>query len=123
MMRFSVPTVAFRVLYVFLVLRHDRRRIVHFNVTTNPTVQWIAQQIVEAFPYDQTSRFLLRDRATVLLCHLQSAAGPRRPGNGRESPGADGNLRQSLWRRKWCRDWCRTAGKQGYFTSNADKSA
>jgi hypothetical protein len=40
------------VLYVFLVLRHDRRRTVHFNVTTNPTAQWAAQQIVEAFPFD-----------------------------------------------------------------------
>ena len=59
---FTIPTVTFRVLYVFLVLRHDRRRIVHFNVTTSPTAQWTAQQIVEAFPYDQTPRFLLRDR-------------------------------------------------------------
>ena len=59
---FTVPTVTFRVLYVFLILRHDRRRIVHFNATTNPTAQWTAQQIVEAFPYDQTPRFLLRDR-------------------------------------------------------------
>lgn len=59
---FTVPTIAFRVLYVFLVLRHDRRRVVHFNITTNPTAQWAAQQIVEAFPCDQASRFLLRDR-------------------------------------------------------------
>ena len=59
---FTVPTVTFRVLYVFLVLRHDRRRIVHFNVTPNPTARWTAQQIVEAFPYDQAPRFLLRDR-------------------------------------------------------------
>ena len=59
---FTVPTVTFRVLYVFMVLRHDRRRIVHFNVTTNPTARWTAQQIVEAFPYDQVPRFLLRDR-------------------------------------------------------------
>ena len=44
---FTVPTVTFRVLYVFMVLRHDRRRIVHFNVTTNPTARWTAQQIVE----------------------------------------------------------------------------
>ncbi len=49
-------------LYVFLVLRHDRRRVVHFNVTTNPTGQWTAQQIVEAFPYEEAPRFLLRDR-------------------------------------------------------------
>ncbi len=40
---FTVPTVTFRVLYVFIVLRHDRRQIVHFNVTTNPYAEWTAQ--------------------------------------------------------------------------------
>ena len=59
---FTVPTVTFRVLYVFLVLRHDRRRVVHFNATTGPTAQWGAQQIVEAFPFDEAPRLLLRDR-------------------------------------------------------------
>jgi len=59
---FTVPTITFRVLYVFLVLRHERRRVVHFNVTTNPTAQWTAQQIVEAFPFEEEPRFLLRDR-------------------------------------------------------------
>ena len=59
---FTAPTVTFRVLYVFVVFRHDRRRVVHFNVTTNPTARWTAQQIVEAFPYSQAPRFLLRDR-------------------------------------------------------------
>ena len=49
-------------LYVFVVLRHDRRQIVHFNVTTSPTARWAAQQIVEAFPFDKAPRFLLRDR-------------------------------------------------------------
>ena len=59
---FTVPTVTFRVLYVFIVLRHDRREIVHFNVTTNPHAEWTAQQIVNAFPYDEAPRFLIRDR-------------------------------------------------------------
>jgi len=62
---FTVSTVTFRVLYVFLVLRHDRRRIVHFNVTTNPTAQWTAQQIVEAFPFEEAPRFMLRDRDRI----------------------------------------------------------
>ena len=62
---FTVPTITFRVLYVFLVLRHDRRRVVHFNVTTNPTAQWTAQQIVEAFPFEEAPRFLLRDRDRI----------------------------------------------------------
>ena len=59
---FTVPTVTFRVLYVFIVLRHDRRRIVHFNVASHPNAAWTAQQIVEAFPFDSTPKYLLRDR-------------------------------------------------------------
>jgi transposase InsO family protein len=59
---FTVPTVTFRVLFVFVVLRHDRRRVVHVNVTESPTARWTAQQIVEAFPWDTAPRYLLRDR-------------------------------------------------------------
>lgn len=59
---FTVPTVTFRVLYVFIVMRHDRREIVHFNITTNPYPEWTAQQIVQAFPYEEAPRFLIRDR-------------------------------------------------------------
>ncbi len=59
---FTVPTIRFQVLYVFLVLAHDRRRIVHFNVTAHPTAEWTAQQLREAFPFDQIPRYLLRDR-------------------------------------------------------------
>ena len=58
---FTVPTVRFRVLFVFVVLAHDRRRIVHFNVTEHPTAQWTAQQIVEAFPFDTAPSYLIRD--------------------------------------------------------------
>jgi len=47
-----VPTATFRILFGFVVLLHDRRTVVHFNVTANPTAQWIAQQIIEAFPCD-----------------------------------------------------------------------
>ena len=59
---FTVPTVRFQVLHVFLVLAHDRRRVVHFNVTAHPTAEWTAQQLREAFPFDQIPRYLLRDR-------------------------------------------------------------
>ena len=52
----------FRVLYVFIVLRHDRRQVVHFNITTNPYAEWTAQQIINAFPYEEAPRFLIRDR-------------------------------------------------------------
>ncbi len=59
---FTVPTVTFRVLYVFIVIRHDRREIVHFNITTNPHAEWTTQQIVQAFPYEEAPRLLIRDR-------------------------------------------------------------
>jgi transposase InsO family protein len=59
---FTVPTVSFRVMYVFLVLAHDRRRIVHFNVTAHPTAEWTGQQLREAFPFDEVPQYLLRDR-------------------------------------------------------------
>jgi putative transposase len=59
---FTVPTIRFQVLYVFLVLAHDRRRIVHFNVTAHPTAEWTGQQLREAFPFGEEPRYLLRDR-------------------------------------------------------------
>src|SRR5215813_12835992 len=59
---FTVPTLQLRVLYVFVVLAHDRRRVLHFNVTEHPTAAWTAQQLVEAFPYDTVPRYLVRDR-------------------------------------------------------------
>jgi putative transposase len=62
---FTVPTVSFRVLFVFVVLAHHRRRIVHFNVTEHPTAGWTGQQMVEAFPEDTAPRYLLRDRDKI----------------------------------------------------------
>jgi hypothetical protein len=62
---FVVPTLSFRILYVFLVLTHDRRRIVHFNVTEHPTAEWTAAQLLHAFPWDMAPRFLPRDRDSI----------------------------------------------------------
>ncbi len=59
---FTVPTIRFQILYVFLVLAHDRRRILHFGVTAHPTAEWTAQQLRDAFPWDTAPRYLLRDR-------------------------------------------------------------
>ena len=59
---FTVPTATFRILFCFIVLRHHRRMVVHFNVTANPTAQWTAQQVVEAFPHDTAPRYMIRDR-------------------------------------------------------------
>ena len=68
---FTIPTVTFRVLYVFIVLRPDRREVVHFNVTTNPHAEWTAQQIVNAFPFDEAPRFLIRDRDGIYGNYFQ----------------------------------------------------
>ncbi len=61
----TVPTATFRVFYVFLVLSVDRRRVVHWNVTSGASAEWTGQQIVEAFPEDKAPRYLLRDRDGV----------------------------------------------------------
>ena len=68
---FTVPTVTFKLLYGFVVLMHDRRLVVHFNVTAHPTALWTAQQIVEAFPEDTAPRFLLRDRDQIYGEHFR----------------------------------------------------
>jgi hypothetical protein len=60
-----VPTVRNQVLFVFLLLAHERRRVLHFNVTANPTARWTAQQMVEAFPWEDPPKYLLRDRDKI----------------------------------------------------------
>ncbi len=62
---FSVPTATFHILYVFIVLSHERRCVRHFNVTEYPTAQWTAQQVIEAFPFETAPRYLLRDRDSI----------------------------------------------------------
>lgn len=62
---FTVPTVTGRVLFVFVVLLHHRRQIVHFNITEHPPAAWTAQQVIDAFPYDAAPRWLLRDRDAI----------------------------------------------------------
>ena len=62
---FTVPTATFRVLYVLLVLAHERRRVLHFNITQAPSAAWTAQQVVEAFPFTTPPRYLLRDRDAI----------------------------------------------------------
>ena len=62
---FVVPTVTHTVLFVLLILAHDRRRVVHFNITEHPTAQWTAQQVVDAFPWDEAPRYLLHDRDRI----------------------------------------------------------
>jgi transposase InsO family protein len=59
---FVVPTVFFDLLFVFVILSRDRRRVVHFGVTAHPTAEWAARQLLEAFPWNSAPRYLLRDR-------------------------------------------------------------
>src|SRR6267143_1119768 len=59
---FTVPTITFGVLYCFFVIRHDRRRILHVNVTKHPTSGWITQQLREAFPFETSLKYLIFDR-------------------------------------------------------------
>src|SRR5438093_4637526 len=86
---FTVPTAGLRVLFVLVLLAHDRRRVLHFNVTEHPTAAWTAQQIVDAFPDDSAPSYLLRDRAKIY--------GPRSDRAG----GAWGSVRP--WRRRTAR--------------------
>jgi len=58
---FTVPTVTFNLLYRFFIISHDRRRILHFNITRHPASSWIVQQLREAFPYQSAPKFLLFD--------------------------------------------------------------
>jgi putative transposase len=61
---FVVATATFRLLYALIVLSLDRRRVIHFGVTENPTQVWLSRQMTEAFPWDTAPRYLLRDRDT-----------------------------------------------------------
>jgi putative transposase len=69
-----VPTITFRLLFIFLILSHDRRRPIHLAVTANPTAEWTARHLLEAFPWDSAPRYLLRDRDGIYRERFQEAA-------------------------------------------------
>jgi transposase InsO family protein len=62
---FVVPTIGFKLLYAFVIIRLDRRDVVWINVTTNPTADWITRQITEAFPWNEAPRYMIRDRDRI----------------------------------------------------------
>jgi hypothetical protein len=62
---FVVPTIGFKLLYAFVIVWIDRRELIWINVTTNPTAEWIARQITEAFPWDGAPRYMIRDRDRI----------------------------------------------------------
>ena len=62
---FVIPTVGFRLLTIWFIIDHGRRRIIHFNVTTNPSEQWVIQQLRESFPFDSAPRYLIYDNDSI----------------------------------------------------------
>ena len=80
---FVVPTIGFNLLYAIVIVRLDRRDLVWINVTTNPTAEWIARQITEAFPCDDAPQYLIRDRdriyGAIVTCRLRAMGIPDRP--------------------------------------------
>lgn len=101
---FVVPTATFRILYVFLVLAHERRRVVHFNVTEGPSARWTGQQLMNAFPYDSVPEYLIRDRDKIYGAAFvrrvrameieQVVTGPRSPWQNPYCERAIGTLRR-----------------------------
>jgi len=83
---FVVRTISFKLLYGLVILRHSRRRLVRIAVTTNPTAEWIAGQVTEAFPWSEAPRHLLRDRRWSLRAGLHTPhpcnGHPRSSGRG-----------------------------------------
>jgi len=96
---FVVPTIGFKLLYGIVIRRLDRRRLVWINVTANPTADWIARQITEAFTWDQAPRYLLRDRdrsyGTVVRRRLQ-AMGIRDHPTAPRSPWQNGHVERLI---------------------------
>ena len=70
---FIVPTVRFHLLYVWFAIDHARRRILHFNVTPNPTARWVLQQLREAFPDEPVHRFLIFDNDAIFSAEVASS--------------------------------------------------
>jgi putative transposase len=104
---FTVPTITLKVLFVFIVLEHRRREVLHFNVTDHPTAAWASQQIVEAFAEHDTSRYLLRARDGVYgsdvrsrMASLQNRGNP----HGAPQPLAESIRRAAHRLRRECLD-------------------
>ncbi len=90
---FVAPTIGFDLLYAFVIVRLDRRDLVWINVTTNPTAEWIARQLTEAFPWNNAPRYVIRDRdriyGTIVTCRMR-AIGIRDKPNAPASPWQNG---------------------------------
>ena len=71
---FVIPTIGFKLLYAFVIVRLDRRDLVYINVTAHPTAEWVARQITEPFPWNEAPHYMVRDHdriyGTVVTCRL-----------------------------------------------------
>jgi hypothetical protein len=82
---FVVASASFRLLYVMIILTHDHRKIVRFDVTRHPTAGWLARQVTEAFPWDTAPRYLLRDRDASYGENFRKQVDTHRLGNERSA--------------------------------------
>ena len=101
---FVVPTVSFDLLYAFVIVRLDRRDLVWINVTANPTAEWVARQITEAFPWNEAPRYLIRDRDRIygsVVRRRLRAMGIRDKPTAPASPWQNGFVER-------CPNWART---------------
>ena len=73
---FVVPTIGFDLLYAFVIVRLDRRNLIWINVSANPTAEWVARQITEAFPWDEAPRYLIRDRTGSMAASSRADCAP-----------------------------------------------
>lgn len=90
---FVVPTTGFDLLYAFVIIRLDRRDLVWIGVTTNPTAEWVARQITEAFPWNEAPRNIIRDRDQIYGAVGHADCAPWASGIGllhRRRPGRNG---------------------------------
>jgi hypothetical protein len=97
---FVAPTIGFDLLYAFVIVRLDRRDLVWINVTTNPTTEWIARQLTEAFPWNNAPRYVIRDRDRIygtVVTRRMRAMGIRDKPTAPASP--------------WQNGFCRTADR------------
>ena len=121
---FVVPTIAFQRLFAFLVLGHERRRLQWFAVTRNPTAEWLARQITEAFPWDGAPKYLIRDNdrvfGAVFKAHVRAMGIRDRPTSFR-SPWQNGYVERLIGSiRRECTDhcWCSTPSTFGESSRN-----
>ena len=68
---FTVPTISFKIIYVYFIIDHARRKIVHVNVTEHPTAEWVIQQLKDAFPFESAPKYLIFDRDSIFSTRVR----------------------------------------------------